>query len=160
MRIKFLRPLIIIFLCLAICSCGRKSNKINFNDYPTDYKIAYFEDMGVTNAPSVNDLFGRNASYADEFMGVSAYIIIDSYTCDNNVFTVVILLRVKETEYDIMRCDLTIQADTTTRKSYVRYVKVESLLSDQYLESQSDGSKEQDIETFELFVRYMNMIWK
>jgi hypothetical protein len=152
--------LVLFFLCLTISSCGVKSKRLNFKNFPVNYKIAYFEELGVKNPPSVKDLFGRNASYADEFMGVPANVIIDSYSCTDNVFTVDILIRVKETKYDIMRCIFTIEADDTIGKSYIRYVKVESLLSDLYLESQSDGSEYLDNQTFELFLRYMYAIWK
>lgn len=159
MRKNYFKPAVISLFCLIISSCGN-SNTIHFKDFPADYKIAYFDDMGVANIPSIRNLFGKQASYADEFMGTPVRVIIDSHNCTSEEFSAIILVRVIETDYDIARIELIFKADENARKSFVRYVKVESLVGEQYLEQFSDGTEEQDIQAFELFLRYMHLIWK
>jgi len=164
MKKNYIKLISIFGLCFLIISCKKNPNILDFGDYPVDYKIAYFENIGVRNVPSVKNLYGKNAQYADEMFEMPSYVTIESYDSSKDEFYVVMLLTVKNEEIDketaVMKFNVRFKADNRTEKSYIRYVKAESLMSGQFLEVNSDGSEEQDQQAFDLFLRYMERFWK
>ncbi|MDR2966281.1 MAG: hypothetical protein LBU88_10975 [Treponema sp.] len=153
----------VLGLCLII-SCAKNPNNVDFGNYPADYEIAYFETLGIKNIPSVRDLYGRHVQYANKAFEMPSYVTIESFNGSKEDFSVNMLLTVINEETNaktpFMRFNVKFEADNNTQKSYIRYVKAESLLSGQFLEINSDGSEEQDINAFDLFIRYMERFWK
>ena len=157
---------LLVFSAIGGGSSGSTSSKSpvsKFGNYPANYEIAFFNTLGYSKAPTVEDLFEANAPFITTFQGLPATVIIESANGTGNEFAAILLLSVKnqntDEEIKFARMNVKFQSDKMTEKSYVRYVRFANLISGDSAEQQSYGSQMEDGELFGFFAGLMVLFW-
>jgi len=156
--------LLSFFLCVN-CSGSKKSdNTSKFGSYPVDYSIAYLNLAGYSKPITIRDLFGPNALYANTFYGAPSSVTVESVSGSKNEFSATILVSLKDPnggkDINAFRVQVKFKADSSTDKSFVRYVKATDLSTGQIaFEVQSQGGEYEDGEAVGMFFEVMQFTW-
>ncbi|MDR1277515.1 MAG: hypothetical protein LBK02_02060 [Treponema sp.] len=140
----------------------QNSITVNFERYPADYGIAYFNMLGWYPAPAVRDLFGPNAAFVTSFQGVPAVVNLEKASGTNKEFTGQLLLTIntpEQGEMKVMRLLVTFEPDTMSEMSYARYIKLVSLVDGNTTERRSYGDQNSDGEILGIFAGAMEYFW-
>jgi hypothetical protein len=176
MKITVFSSLFLVLLFgLTVNACSKNSSKnpstdsstestatASLGNYPADYGIAYFNVLGVSNAPTVRDLYGPSAPFATTVNGLPAKITFESSSGNQNEFTATLLLTMttdEEENMKVMRMQVTFQPDSMTERSYVRYVKIANLITGQISEQASRGTEMEDGRLFGLLAGMLDYFW-
>ena len=144
-------------------SSAQASKKVNFGSYPIDYELAYFRMLGNSNPPTVNELFGPDATFGTSFNNIPSRVTLESCTGNKNELNAVLLLAIQnpntEEYMDAMRMQLMFQSDDSANMSYVRYVKIINLVSGAITEKRSSGNQMDDAELTGLLAGMLPYFW-
>ncbi|MCL2721137.1 MAG: hypothetical protein FWD47_07335 [Treponema sp.] len=163
---KFAKRIVYVFFTLVfimVISGACSGKAVGINNYPMNYSIAYFNNLGYLNAPTVGDLFGSNVQFATSFNNIPTEITLESTSVNKDEFSATILMTLILTETnekrDAFRMQVRFNADSFAEKSYVKYIKVVSLISGQTTELLSDGSEMENAHILGFFVEMMGLFW-
>jgi hypothetical protein len=153
--------LLALMVLLSAGAFAQTSVKANFGKYPADYKIAYLSMVGLTNVPSIKDLFGPAAKFATSFSGVPATITVEKAKGTADKFDAQLLLSVKKNGVSRKASRLVVEfeSDSTAEASYCRYLKFVSLLNGQSTTTESDGEEVDDAQCLGQFYGVMPYFW-
>ena len=144
-------------------SNAQASKKVNLGSYPVNTELAYFRMLGNSNPPTVNELFGPDASFATSFNSIPSRVILESCTGNKNELNAVLFLAIQnpntEEYMDAMRMQLMLQPDDSSNMSYVRYVKITNLVSGTITEKRSSGNQMDDAELSGLLIGVLPYFW-
>ncbi|MCL2294050.1 MAG: hypothetical protein FWC36_04205 [Spirochaetes bacterium] len=155
--------ILILVLLFSFGSCKRDPERLIFGDYPADFEIAYMHMIGYPQAPTLRDLFGTNAVFANTFYGTPSVVTVESTSGTKDEFSAVLLLTMKGGEtgeyFDLLRVQLRFQPDSISEKSYLRYIRFANLATDQVTVQQSHGTEREDGLVLGFFASIMGWFW-
>jgi hypothetical protein len=137
-------------------------NDPNLGEYPGHYPIAYFSNLGYSNAPTVRDLFGVNAKFATTLDTFPSVISIEETAGTIEKFTGRLLLTVKNpTKGDVrtMRLSLTFVSDENTGTSICRHIRFTIILGRKTIEYTSTGEPHSDARVAGILVDVLKYFW-
>ena len=172
------KKIVFVYLILFVFvfgSCSRSESGANnanteeiitprsiFGAYPAEYRIAYFNMLGITPVPTVMDLFGPEAKFLTSFEGIPAVVTLEEANGDENEFSGQLLLTLKPPERDEirgMRLLVTFVSDKTSEFSYCRYIRLVNLLDGSSTERRSNGTQNSDALVLGVLVGSMEYFW-
>jgi hypothetical protein len=165
----------VFFFCVDANLDAQNTEKINFGNYPVDFKIwagsnifdtgdptNIFVKGGYSRALSIRELFGPAAPFLTQLEQAPVTVTVESSSGNRNEFKVTMLLSVNPPNQEsvrIARMQLQFQSDSVRELTYVRYVRQVNLINDKVIELRSSGGLLDDMATLSLFVGLMGMCW-
>ena len=152
--------LVIGITSFTMCSASGGAKGANFGKYPADYEIAYVSLYNflykLPNPLTVRDLFGPNAHFGTILPGYGVPIVItlEETKATQKSFTAQLVMSVKTASGETQkttRLQVSFESDSTSEKSYMRYVKLTDMTNGKTYENRGYGDEKSDAATVAFF---------